>query len=86
MLDLKLDLLRYYILLTDRFTKQKIGSLDDLEGLFSNKSSKIFKFFPYFPDVLYGVWPYNYGTNTVTGSPKTVTINIFHQEKPVWLI
>ena len=52
MLDLKLDLLRYYILLTDRFTKQKIGSLDDLEGLFSNKSSKLFKFFPYFPDAL----------------------------------
>ena len=48
MLDLKLDLLillRYYILLTDRFTKQKIGSLDDLELSFLS-------FFPYFPDVV----------------------------------
>ena len=26
---------------------------------------------------IYGVRPYNYGTCTVTGSPYTVTVNIF---------
>ena len=34
MLDLKLNLLRYYRLLTDEFIKQKISSLNSLEGLF----------------------------------------------------